>query len=100
MPEMEAATESMTDKLVDNINEEEDDAQSRPSEMKVMKTNSDSATPTAANPSTREIKYPGFFLSLVLYVALLLAMFLVALDMVSLAQQDSAGNCDSNKMEL
>lgn len=94
MPEMQAAIESTTDKSVDNIHEEKDDAHPRLSEMGGMETNPDPATSAAPDPPTRKIEYPGVFLSSVLYVALLLAMFLVALDMVSLPQQDSAGIWD------
>lgn len=63
-----------------------------------METEPNAATPAAADPPIREIEYPGFFLSSVLHIALLLAMFLVALDMVSLAQQDAAGHCDADRI--
>ena len=67
--------------------------------MGAIETKADPATPAAADPPTGEIKYPGVFLSSVLQIALRVAMFLVALDMASLAQQDPAGNCDSKKIK-
>lgn len=96
MSEMQAATEPLTDKLFNN--EESDAAQPEPSESGVMESKSDLGTSAAADPPTHEITYPGVFLSSVLNVALLLAMFLVALDMVSISQHGSAANCDSKKV--
>ena len=96
MSEMQAATEPLTDKLINN--KESDAAQPKPSERGVVDSKLDLGTLVAADPLTYEITYPGVFLSSVLNAALLLALFLVALDMVSISQHGSAVNCDSKKI--
>ena len=83
MSEIQAATEPLTDKLINN--KESGTAQPKPNERGVMESKPDPGTPTATDPPTHEITYPGVFLSSVLNAALLLAMFLVALDMVSIS---------------
>lgn len=53
-------------------------------ELQMVKQESEPALPgPQAAPATQDIVYPGFFLASLLNASLMLATFLVALDMVS-----------------
>ncbi|KAF2138889.1 uncharacterized protein K452DRAFT_328628 [Aplosporella prunicola CBS 121167] len=83
MPETKTATDPLTDKSIDH--EVRDTARSKPSKGGAKENEPASGAPAAASSPTNELTYPGRFLSIVLNIALLLAMFLVALDMAIVA---------------
>ena len=85
MTEIQLPTEPRNDEIT---NKRETDA-AVPSELEVMGAKQELITLAAPDTASPEIKYPGLFLSSVLHAALLLAMFLVALDMVCASLHNS-----------
>lgn len=82
MFEMQAITKPLTND--DHVDTEEKAATPKVSDTEVAESRPKPVTPTAASPLARDITYPGPLLLSVLIIALLLAMFLVALDMASI----------------